>query len=249
MTRVNVLMYHAIAEDPGPTSIPPATFRTQIATLAECGYQAVSLTDFAAWHQGRGSLPDRPVVITFDDGFADFAERAFPVLHEHGWSATVFLPSGRIGGAEDWPGGNLPPRPLMSWDQVAELARKGIEFGGHSVSHADLTALPEDEMRREIGQCREEIAQRLGTAPPTFAPPYGRSSPAVRAAIAELYAVSVGTRLGRAGRTSDLFDLPRIEMHYFRDPARWRAYLDGRADWYLNARRALRRIRQIASRG
>jgi peptidoglycan/xylan/chitin deacetylase (PgdA/CDA1 family) len=244
---INVLMYHSISDEPGPTSIPPETFRGQMETLAACGYRAVSLAEFAAWHGGEAELPPRPVVITFDDGFADFAERAFPVLRARGWGATVFLPSGRIGGREDWVGANAPARRLLTWEQVADLAGEGIDFGGHSVTHADLTALSPDERDREIRQCRDEIEQRLRVAPVAFAPPYGRSNEPVRDGIRKWYAVSVGTRLGRATRRCDLFDVPRIEMHYFRDLPRWRAYLEGRADWYLEARRAARGVRQIAS--
>lgn len=245
---VNVLMYHSISDNPGPTSIPAETFRGQMAALADCGYQPVSLTDFAAWHRDGVALPERPVVITFDDGFADFAETAFPALRDRGWSATVFLPTGKVGGSEDWDDPTAP-RPLMGWDEVAALARDGIAFGGHSVTHADLTALPPDEMRHEVRACADAIERHVGGAPACFAPPYGRSNAAVLAAIRERYTVSVGTRLGRAGRDSDLFDLPRIEMHYFRDIARWRAYLEGRADWYLAARQGLRRIRRMATGG
>lgn len=243
---VNVLMYHSISDAPGPTSMPAETFRAQMETLAACGYRAVSLAAFAAWHAGRADLPPRPVVITFDDGFADFAERALPVLRARGWGATVFLPTGRLGECEDWAGAPAPPRRLLSWEQVADLAAQGVDFGGHSVTHADLTALPPGEREREIRQCRDDIAQRLNAAPVAFAPPYGRSNGAVREEIRRWYGVSVGTRLERAGRRCDLFDVPRIEMHYFRDLARWRAHLEGRADWYLEARRAARGARRLA---
>ncbi len=243
---VNILMYHSISGEPGPTSIPPATFKAQMETLAECGYQAVSLSDFAEWH-GGGSLPARPVVITFDDGFADFAEHAAPVLAAHGWSATVFLPSGRLGGHEDWYGANAAPRPLMSWDQVRALAKDGIDFGGHSVTHADLTALAPDKLEDEVHRCREEIGARLGQAPISFAPPYGHANEGVLATVRKYYRVSVGVRLARAGRGDDVFDLPRIEMHYFRDPARWRAHLEGRGEVYFAARRGLRRVRSLAT--
>jgi len=243
---VNVLMYHAISDAPGPTSIGPATFRAQMDVLSARGYQPVSLRELVAWHEGRGVLPPRAAVITFDDGFADFAEQAAPVLLERGWGATVFLPTGCVGGKENWDGAEKPARPLMTWAQVEHLAGRGIDFGAHSVSHSDLTKLGPDDMEREIRQSSKDIESHLGEAPMSFAPPYGRSSDAVRAAIGNWFRVSVGTRLQRATRDCDLLDLPRIEMHYFRDLARWDAYLDGRAEFYFKSRRALRRMRQIA---
>jgi peptidoglycan/xylan/chitin deacetylase (PgdA/CDA1 family) len=215
--------------------------------LAECGYRPISLGDLATWLAGGTELPDRPVVITFDDGFADFAAQAAPVLLARGWSATVFLPTGRMGGPEDWAGANTdPPRPLMNWEQVKTLAGQGFEFGGHSVTHPDLTALPTEALEREVGQCREEIGRRLGQKPTSFAAPYGYSNARVREAIARWYGVSVGTRLGRAERGFDHYDVPRVEMHYFRNLRRWRAYLEGHAEWYFECRRALRTVRSLA---
>lgn len=244
-TRIPVLMYHSISPSPGPTSIPVGTFRGQIETLVACGYRTVSLGEFAQWHRGAALLPAKAVVLTFDDGFADFAESAFPILDVHNFSATVFLPSGRMGGVEDWVGADPSPRRLLDWSQVRDLAPEGVDFGGHSVTHADLTGLSSEALASEVRQCREDIAGQTGRVPSSFAPPYGRAGERERKVIEASFELSVGTRLARADRDSDRYDLPRIEMHYFRDLRRWRQFLEGRGESYFTARRTLRRVRQL----
>ncbi len=242
---IDVLMYHSISAEPGPTSIPLETFRMHMDTLAERGFTALALADLAAWRRGERELPDNAVAITFDDGFADFAESAHPVLEERGFTATVFLPSDCMGGAESWPGAHARPRPLMSWEQVRALAEDGVDFGGHSLTHADLARAPADEMRRQVRDCKDAIEQWAGRPVTSFAPPYGRATPAVREEIARHYEIALGTRLGRATRTCDLYDLPRIEMFYFQDPARWRDHVEGRGEIYLKTRQALRGARAL----
>lgn len=246
---IDILMYHSISAGPGPTCIDPQTFRSQMEMLAEFGYQAISLADFVDWHNGERELPRRRVVLTFDDGFADFAFAAHPVLHDLGWTATVFLPVGKLDSTEDWVGApKEAPRPLLSWAQVSALAKQGIDFGGHTISHPDLTRLPLEEMRREIREPQQRIQERIG-GPPTisFAPPYGRTNQQIRAEARKWYKVSVGTTLGRADRTCDLYNVPRIEMHYFRSRDRWRDFLEGTGDAYLSVRRALRTVRRMAT--
>lgn len=244
---INVLMYHSISHGSGPTSIPPETFQGQIELLAACKYQTISLLAFKDWRAGKKELPAKSVVITFDDAFADFADCAFRILKAHSCTATVFVPSGKIGGVEDWDGNASLGRRLMSWSQVADLARENIEFGGHSVTHRDLTKLSESELEREVRQCRDQIEQRLGYAPVAFAPPYGRAHERERREIQNAFGISVGTRLDRANQDCDLYDVPRIEMHYFRDLNRWRDYLEGRADWYLTARRFMRGVKSLVT--
>ncbi len=237
-------MYHSISETAGATSIAPAVFRAQMEALAESGCAVVPLGAVADALDGGDPLPDRAVAITFDDGYLDFAEHAAPVLRELGFTATVFLPAARIGGHEDWTGGlRSAPRDLMSWDHVRGLAAEGFTFGGHSLSHPDLTTLDAEALEREVAESAARIEEEVGAAPDLFAPPYGATNGRVRAAVARHYRLAVGVRLDRMTMRDDRYDLPRIEMYYFRDATRWRRHLAGRGDGYLAARKRLRGVR------
>jgi peptidoglycan/xylan/chitin deacetylase (PgdA/CDA1 family) len=241
--RVSILMYHSISDGPGPTCIRPEVFNQHMEVLAESGGRAVALSDFVAWHRGEKDLADGSLVLTFDDGFADFANAAYPELQTRGWSATVFLPAGKLGGMADWEGAT---RPLMTWETISTLAEQGVEFGAHGVTHADLTTLEPGAARQEIIASKQLIEQKAGCRVSCFAAPFGRTTPVLKAVIRQEYRSAVGTRLARASRRSDLHDLPRIEMWYFRDPKRWRAYLEGRGQAYFLARKALRAARSLA---
>jgi peptidoglycan/xylan/chitin deacetylase (PgdA/CDA1 family) len=247
---IDILMYHSISEASEPTSIAPDTFRRQMDVLAECGYRGSALNELTGWLKGEEFPAGKPIVLTFDDGFTDFADIVFPELQARGWSATVFLPAGKAGGSADWdaqPG--RPAQRLMSWAVAAELARQGIEIGAHGVSHADLTALSPDVARQEVVESRQRIEEQIGHPVTSFAAPYGRTNPMVRAAIRRHYQAAVGTKLARATQTSDPHNLPRIEMWYFRDARRWRSYLEGGARGYFLLRQMLRRARALVGAG
>jgi peptidoglycan/xylan/chitin deacetylase (PgdA/CDA1 family) len=238
---VNILMYHSISDGAGPTCISPAAFRAQMQILDDCGYAVISLEDFAAWHRGERELPQRSAVITFDDGYLDFATHAFPELQQRGWTATVFLPTNKVGGRDDWPGGSR--QPLMGWNDVSRLASAGIRFGAHTANHVDLTAVPPATAIDEIDRSQETLADRLGRPATAFAPPYGRIHARLRHELSRRFQMSAGTVLDRARRTCDRYDAPRIEMHYFRNPQRWRSFLNGGAALHLALRQTLRRVR------
>jgi len=242
-----VLAFHSISHGPGPTSIPPDTFRLQLDALARSGFRSLTCREFLAWREGSLADPGARVLISFDDGYADFATAAYPVLRAYGFSGIVFVPTGKLGASEDWQGANAARRPLMDWPTVVELARSGIEFGGHGVTHADLTRLSAEARRAEIAASARHLAERLGRPPDGFAAPYGRVNAAVLADIRQSYAVAFGTRFARATRGCDRFDVPRIEMHYFRDGRRWRDFLAGHHTYFL-ARRALRSIKAAGER-
>lgn len=242
---IDILMYHSISDRGGATSIAPATFAAQMAAIAEAGLPVITLDDYLAARDGRGELAAHSLIITFDDGFQDFADAAWPVMSKYGFKPVVYLPTAYIGRAEGWRGIADPPRPLMGWGTIRALAAEGVVFGSHTVSHAHLNALAPDTLTAELTVARDTIAGELGDPPRHFAPPYGLASAAVRQRIAGLYATSVGTRLGRTTPASDIHNLPRLEMFYFTDAMRWRAHLAGRGGIYLAKRQALRRVRSL----
>lgn len=242
---VLVLTFHSISPASGPTSIDVATFRMQMDTLVECGYRVLSGQEFLAWHETPGSWTQPRALITFDDGFADFATAALPVLRAHGFGATVFVPTGKLGGSEDWRGANVPARPLLDWTTLRELAQAGVEFGGHGVTHADLTRLAAADRVREIETCAQQLAMHTGRPTRWFAAPYGHVNAAVRGELAATFEMAFGTRFDRAAPACDRFDVPRIEMHYFRQRRRWQDFLRGDSRYFL-ARRTLRWGRSAA---
>ncbi len=243
---VNVLMYHSIADGPGPTAISPAVFARQMAALARSGCTVVPLGQVADWMRGNGSIPERAVAITFDDGFADFIPAA-KLLVGHGFPATMFLVSGCMGGHEAWQGAFTPPRAIMTWAHARSLMADGVEFGGHTITHPSLPALEQGELMREIVGSRDAIEAALGVTPSAFAAPYGAVTDAVRGEIANAYDCAVGTVLDRPRGGGDVHDIPRIEMHYFRDAARWEEFLAGRGEVRLRVRQTLRRLRRRLS--
>lgn len=239
---VDILMYHSVASAPGPTSIAPDEFERQIAQLAASKLAVLRMDEVQA-HLATGH--GHAVAITFDDGFEDFRQTAWPILRAHDMRPMVYLPTECMGGQENWAGAMDPPRPLMTWDTVRALAADGVDFGNHSACHADLSQLDAPTLASDISRAHARFADELGHPPAHFAPPYGRSTPAVRQVIRQLHQTSVGTVLATAHGGSDIMNLPRIEMHYFRDQGRWARHLSGRGHSFIHARGALRAIRRI----
>jgi peptidoglycan/xylan/chitin deacetylase (PgdA/CDA1 family) len=244
---VNILMFHSISDGQGPGCIPPAVFREQLCVLADCGFRGVSLGEYVAWRRGELELDQPFAVLTFDDGYQDFATAVFPELRARGWNGTVFLPSSKVGQTSDWQGARQSVR-LIEWQTIAELAKSGVEFGAHGMTHVDLTRLRIDQADFEILNSKRTIEDHTAHRVVSFAPPYGRTNNRVRNQIGRHYLAAAGTTLGRATSQSDPFNLPRIEMWYFRDMKRWRYYVDRGSSGYYSLRRLMRLARTVASR-
>ena len=186
---VAVLLYHHV----GPVrhdacrglTVTPEAFARQIGTLAAMGHVTISPADWVGYVKEQWDIPKNSIIITFDDGYEDLVSHAFPVLSQHGFSATVFLPTALIGGViECSPGAEMK---VMSVDQIAAAAATGIDFGAHSRTHADLEEASTSDTITEISGSRDDLAAILGREVTAFAYPYGKTSPTATKLAGDLF--------------------------------------------------------------
>jgi peptidoglycan/xylan/chitin deacetylase (PgdA/CDA1 family) len=185
-------MYHRVAPLPAGTKVPghyvhPARFRSHVRFLAGLGFEAVSLAAMHAGLRGEGSLPRRPVVFTFDDGYRNFATVAAPALEAAGWRGTVFVVPGLFGATNEWDHRNGDVvEPLLGAAEARALADQGHELGSHTWSHARLTEVGRDAALRELVQAKDALEQALGRPVPYFCYPYGAHDDAVCRLVREV---------------------------------------------------------------
>lgn len=180
-----VLMYHSIADvdsDPLNITASPGTFEAQLHWLYGRGLRGVSLSGLLAASERDAR---KLVGLTFDDGYADFATTAVPILRRYGFTATVYVLADRFGGSNEWDAG-APAKPLMTEAQVREVADAGMEVGSHGLRHRSLPLLTPRQLTAEVERSREILGEVVGWRVPGFAYPYGhfgdREIQAVRAA-------------------------------------------------------------------
>jgi len=209
---VPLLMYHHITDNLNGSSlaklrVAPRRFARQLDWLLDHGYQAATLS-----HALSPDPPVKPVAITFDDGYADFYDQAWPLLQERSMAATVFLVTGGVDGLNKWDRDKgEPEEPLLSRAQILELAAQGVEFGGHSHNHHDLTALDDRRLMREITGCQKALTDLLGKPARVFSYPYGLFNDQVRQATSRAgFTMACTTRPGMIVRATDRLCLPRI---------------------------------------
>ncbi|TQF02985.1 polysaccharide deacetylase family protein [Kitasatospora acidiphila] len=226
-----ILMYHSVAdeeEDPYLLTVSPGRFAQQMRWLAVRGWRGVSVRELlAARAAGRR---ERLVGLTFDDGYADFAGHVVPVLSEHGFTATAFVVTERLGDVNCWDAEG-PRKPLLTERQVCELAAAGWEIGSHGMSHLALPEVPPGVLRAEVEGSRTLLTELLGEPVRGFCYPYGAlDAAAIRAVQRAGYDYAVAIRHSAlAGR----YALPRCYVG------------DRDGAWRLRAKRGRHGLREV----
>jgi peptidoglycan/xylan/chitin deacetylase (PgdA/CDA1 family) len=185
-TQVTVLCYHRFEERARDgLAITPADFEAQMQTLRDEGIAVISMDDLLAWRRGEKTIPSRAAVITIDDGYLSGYTTAWPILQTFGYPFTMYIYTDYV------KGGPRSGGQSMTWDQLAEMHRAGVEIGCHSISHSSLTArkgrTPEaygEWLREELEESKRMIEENLGITVKTFAYPYGNQNEEVRKAAA-----------------------------------------------------------------
>lgn len=237
-----ILTYHSLDTTGSAISIAPGLFRIQMEILARSETPVVPLLDL---QQSPGA-----VALTFDDGYLNFFEHALPVLVEYRLPATVFVVTGYCGLQNGWRSRQRQPArlELMGWREIREAAQRGITLGAHTVNHPDLPGLAEDEVARELRDCRASLEDHTGQAVETFAYPYGAWSPAVRLAVSRQFRLGCGTALRFVDSGSDPFVLPRLDVIYRRWPWWFGHLMSGASQVYLEVQRWRRAVDELLSR-
>ena len=211
--RPRVLMYHAVCpppENPNKIVTSPGLFEAQMRYLRRRRLRGVSMKELL--RADRAGNTRGLIGLTFDDGYENFLQDALPVLERFGFSATVFMVAGMLGGENRWEF-RFDPRPrmqLLTVEGVREVAARGMEVGSHSMTHPKLNHLESEALEDEVGGSRQVLSEILGEGVDGFSYPYGfidgASVRAVRRAN-YAYACAVVVRVEQSG-----YDLPRITV-------------------------------------
>lgn len=241
-----ILTYHSIDDSGSVISLSEAVFRRHAAWLGSGAVRVTRVEELLTLHP-----EEEAVALTFDDGFENFGDTAWPILQEHGLPATVFVVADHVGRTNRWGGEtdpSVPELPLLDWGSLARLAEEGLELGSHTRRHPRLPGLEAESLEEEVAGSAGVIERHTGVRPAGFAYPYGALDRTSQEAVADRYAWACTTELRWLSDDVQPHQLPRLDSYYYRDPSlieRWGSTAFRR---HLRLRGSARRLRERVTR-
>lgn len=174
-----VLSYHKIGAEPPPGDwqswyyVPEDLFAEQLSWFAADGWTVVGIDELRTALDDPAAVPERSLLLTFDDGYASFVRTALPVLQSFGYPAVLFMPTDHVGGTNSWDWGREPDEPLCDWDALAHVHAAGIAVQPHGASHRSMSELSPLEWHEELERAKECLEDRLQAPADVIAYPYG----------------------------------------------------------------------------
>ncbi|MBL4581354.1 MAG: polysaccharide deacetylase family protein [Gammaproteobacteria bacterium] len=207
-----ILLYHHVAENTPPsTSISPANFDAHLAYLRDNGFNVIALDRMIDSLRSGQSLPEKSVVITFDDGYSSIYNEAFPMLESYGYPFTLFLSTEPIDNGL---------RNYMTWDQVREMSAAGVIIANHMIDHPYMLETRDNEsddqrlarLREDLLKAEQRIETETQQSHRYLAYPYGEYDPAIKSLLQKLNFVGLAQNSGAVGPESDFLALPRFPL-------------------------------------
>jgi len=200
-----ILLYHHVEgqefNNRYTVSIPD--FRVQMEALSEMGYTTISLSLFLDALVDGAELPEKPILISFDDGHRSVYENAFPIMKEFNFTGVFYIVANRLGGVENF----------VDVKELNEMMDAGWDVGSHGFSHIDLT-LAHDSVAKEIGESKSRLSNALSTQILTFAYPFGTIDPFLAQKVNDYgYRAGMGLGTNIVHTWRNLFYLERIEIY------------------------------------
>lgn len=209
--RVVALTFHDVVPDnDGASATSDPFYRIRLGDLEallgqlrRLGYQGISSKEFRGWQQGTGRLPERTVVLTFDDGYASHFEHVAPLLVRHRASGTFFVAPGLVGRSG-----------YVGWEQLRKLVFLGMEIGSHGMSHQGLTQLSRHALEEELTASKRVLEERLGIPIRALAVPRGFwNQEVLRATQQAGYEAVWLSNIGTNGKETNPLALRRVVVH------------------------------------
>lgn len=195
--------------------VTTAAFKKQMELIDKFGFTPITFTDYQLYLENKLTLPSRPIIITFDDGYLDTFKNALPILSGMGMKAVIFVMGNRALRRAEWDEQDESDIcPLMTDEQIRQAKEMDFEIGSHSLNHYELSTLPEHEIVYSVTKSKKEIESVLEEPIYTFSYPYGKLDERVENIVSDsgfLFACGVYTGSPKFGET--MMDFRRIAIN------------------------------------
>lgn len=206
--KVAVLNYHKVDNVDISLSIRVKDFEEQMKYLRDNDYHTITPEELYVALEGKGDLPDNPVLITFDDGYEDNYENAYPILKKYGFKATIFVISSFVDNMSHY----------ITWDEAREMAKNGITIASHTVDHRSMTDLTDEQLKKELVDSKKKIEKEMGAPVDYIAYPTGTYNLHIAQIVKDAgYKAAFTIKYGNVDLNSNIYALERIPIFHTED--------------------------------